>query len=162
MSKITVAGVRALVEEVLHYANIQHKRNFVETVELQISLKGYDVHRDRRFSGAVRLPLPPRALRVCLLGDQYDLDRAKHHGIDAMSADDLKKPNKNKKLIKKLSRKYVAFIASDSLMRQIPRLLGPGLSRGMPFPSPPPSPPVLTTPSREIPYRHLSRRRFCF
>ncbi|KAK4454710.1 60S ribosomal protein L10a [Podospora aff. communis PSN243] len=129
MSKITVAGVRALVEEVLIYANVQRKRNFVEAVEVQISLKGYDVHRDRRFSGAVRLPLPPRAPRVCLFGDQHDLDRAKHHGTDAISVDDLKKLNKNKKLVKKLARKYDAFIASDSLMRQIPRLLGPGLSR---------------------------------
>ena len=48
-----------------------------------------------------------------------------------MSADDLKKLNKNKKLIKKLARKYDAFVASDVLMRQIPRLLGPGLSKGM-------------------------------
>ena len=47
-----------------------------------------------------------------------------------MSTDDLKKLNKNKKLIKKLARKYDAFIASDSLIRQIPRLLGPSLSKG--------------------------------
>ena len=48
-----------------------------------------------------------------------------------MSSDDLKKLNKNKKLIKKLARKYDAFIASDTLIKQIPRLLGPGLSKGM-------------------------------
>ena len=48
-----------------------------------------------------------------------------------MSADDLKKLNKNKKLIKKLARKYDAFVASDALIKQIPRLLGPGLSKGM-------------------------------
>ena len=83
-----------------------------------------------------------------ILGDQHDIDRAKHHGVDAMSADDLKKLNKNKKLIKKLgtirlfetkyspanaraiARKYDAFMASDSLIKQIPRLLGPGLSKG--------------------------------
>lgn len=47
-----------------------------------------------------------------------------------MSADDLKKLNKNKKLIKKLARKYDAFVASDALIKQIPRLLGPGLSKG--------------------------------
>jgi large subunit ribosomal protein L10Ae len=50
-----------------------------------------------------------------------------------MSTDDLKKLNKNKKLIKKLARKYDAFLASDSLIKQIPRLLGPGLSKGMSF-----------------------------
>ena len=48
-----------------------------------------------------------------------------------MSSDDLKKLNKNKKLIKKLARKYDAFLASDSLIKQIPRLLGPGLSKGI-------------------------------
>ena len=47
-----------------------------------------------------------------------------------MSADDLKKLNKNKKLIKKLARKYDAFLSSDALIKQIPRLLGPGLSKG--------------------------------
>lgn len=69
-------------------------------------------------------------LNYSILGDQHDLDRAKHHGIDAMSADDLKKLNKNKKLIKKLARKYDAFLASEGLIKQIPRLLGPGLSKG--------------------------------
>jgi large subunit ribosomal protein L10Ae len=71
-----------------------------------------------------------------ILGDQHDIDRAKHGGVDAMSSDDLKKLNKNKKLIKKLARKYDAFVASDTLIKQIPRLLGPGLSKGM-FPRPP-------------------------
>lgn len=65
-----------------------------------------------------------------ILGDQHDIDRAKHGGVDAMSADDLKKLNKNKKLIKKLARKYDAFVASEALIKQIPRLLGPGLSKG--------------------------------
>ena len=38
--------------------------------------------------------------------------------------------NKNKKLVKKLAKKYDAFLASEALVRQIPRLLGPGLSKG--------------------------------
>jgi large subunit ribosomal protein L10Ae len=41
--------------------------------------------------------------------------------------------NKNKKLVKKLAKKYDAFLASEALIRQIPRLLGPGLSKGMHF-----------------------------
>jgi len=75
-------------------------------------------------------------MSICILGDQHDIDRAKHHGVDAMSSDDLKKLNKNKKLIKKLARKYDAFLASDSLIKQIPRLLGPGLSKAGKFPTP--------------------------
>jgi len=52
-----------------------------------------------------------------------------------MSVDDLKKFNKNKKIIKKFASKYDAFIASDTLIKQIPRLLGPGLNKAGKFPS---------------------------
>ena len=38
--------------------------------------------------------------------------------------------NKNKKLVKKLAKKYDAFLSSETLIKQIPRLLGPGLSKG--------------------------------
>ncbi|KAL8420212.1 hypothetical protein RB594_003117 [Gaeumannomyces avenae] len=67
MSKITVAGVRSNVGELLEYSLETKKRNFLETIELQI---------------------------------------------------------------------YDAFIASDSLIKQIPRLLGPGLSKAGKFPTP--------------------------
>ncbi|KAK1464533.1 ribosomal protein L1p/L10e family protein [Colletotrichum cuscutae] len=132
MSKITVANVRTQVSELLEYSLETKKRNFLESVELQIGLKNYDPQRDKRFSGTVRLPVVPRPnMSICILGDQHDIDRAKHGGVDAMSADDLKKLNKNKKLIKKLARKYDAFVASETLIKQIPRLLGPGLSKGI-------------------------------
>ncbi|KAF2199408.1 60s ribosomal protein-like protein L10A [Delitschia confertaspora ATCC 74209] len=137
MSKISVAGVRTNVKELLEYSKETKKRNFLETVELQIGLKNYDPQRDKRFSGTVKLATVPRPrMSICVLGDQHDIDRAKHHGVDAMSSDDLKKLNKNKKLIKKLARKYDAFIASDTLIKQIPRLLGPGLSKAGKFPAP--------------------------
>ncbi|SPO02759.1 probable ribosomal protein L10a.e, cytosolic [Cephalotrichum gorgonifer] len=137
MSKITVAHVRAQVGELLEYSTETKKRNFLETVELQIGLKNYDPQRDKRFSGTIKLPSVPRPnMKICILGDQLDIDRAKHLGIDSMSADDLKKLNKNKKLIKKLARKYDAFVASEALIKQIPRILGPGLSKAGKFPTP--------------------------
>ncbi|KIW67678.1 60S ribosomal protein L10a [Phialophora macrospora] len=137
MSKITVAHVRTNVKEILEYSNNEKKRNFLESVELQIGLKAYDPQRDKRFSGTIKLPTVPRPnMAICVLGDQHDIDRAKHAGVDAMSSDDLKKLNKNKKLIKKLARKYDAFLSSDSLIKQIPRLLGPGLSKAGKFPTP--------------------------
>ncbi|PKS12923.1 hypothetical protein jhhlp_000264 [Lomentospora prolificans] len=129
--------VRAQVGELLDYSLNEKKRNFLETVELQIGLKNYDPQRDKRFSGTVRLPTIPRPnMKLCILGDQHDIDRAKHAAIDSMSADDLKKLNKNKKLIKKLARKYDAFVASEALIKQIPRILGPGLSKAGKFPTP--------------------------
>ena len=38
-----------------------------------------------------------------------------------MNIEDLKKLNKNKKLVKKMCAGYDAFIASDTLIRTIPR-----------------------------------------
>jgi large subunit ribosomal protein L10Ae len=49
-----VAAVRAQVKEMLADATGEKKRNFVETVELQIGLKNYDPQRDKRFSGTVK------------------------------------------------------------------------------------------------------------
>lgn len=51
------------------------------------------------------------------------------------SVDDLKKTNKNKKIVRKLAKKYDVFLASNALIKQIPRLLGPGLNRAGKFPA---------------------------
>merc|ERR1712115_73909 len=98
----------------------------METVDLQIGLKNYDPQKDKRFSGTVKLKHVPRPkFKVCVLGDQQHCDEAKSKGIASMSADDLKKLNK----------KYDAFLASESLIKQIPRLLGPGLNKAGKFPA---------------------------
>lgn len=137
MSKISTADVRAHVQKLLAYSNDTKKRNFLETVELQVGLKNYDPQRDKRFSGTLKLPQVPRPnMTICIFGDAFDCDRAKSCGVDAMSVDDLKKLNKNKKLIKKLAKKYNAFIASEVLIKQVPRLLGPQLSKAGKFPTP--------------------------
>jgi large subunit ribosomal protein L10Ae len=52
--------VRQNVQQLLDYSLNEKKRNFLETVELQIGLKNYDPQRDKRFSGTVRLPTVPR------------------------------------------------------------------------------------------------------
>ena len=52
-----------------------------------------------------------------------------------MSADDLKKLNKDKKKVKKLAKSYDAFLCTDNLIKQIPRLLGPGLNKAGKFPT---------------------------
>jgi len=78
--------------------------------------------------------VPRPKFNVCILGDQQHCDEAKAKGIDCMSSDDLKKLNKDKKKVKKLAKKYDAFMASDSLIKQVPRLLGPGLSKAGKFP----------------------------
>jgi large subunit ribosomal protein L10Ae len=117
-------------------ASAEKKRKFTETVELQIALKNYDPQKDKRFSGTVKLRHIPRPqMSVCVLGDQQHCDEAKANSVECMDAEALKKLNKNKKLIKKLAKKYDAFLASDSLIKQIPRIVGPGLNKAGKFPS---------------------------
>jgi len=135
MSKISGDVIRDAITGILA-GSVEKKRNFLETVELQVGLKNYDPKKDKRFSGIVKLPFCPRPnLKICVLGDELHCDEAATIGVDAMSTDDLKKLKKNKKLVKKLAAKYAAFIASDTLIKQIPRLLGPGLNKAGKFPS---------------------------
>ncbi|CAH6789969.1 Rpl10a [Phodopus roborovskii] len=53
-SKVSRDTLYEAVREVLH-GNQRKRRKFLETVELQISLKNYDPQKDKRFSGTVRL-----------------------------------------------------------------------------------------------------------
>uniref|UniRef100_A0A914D0M2 Ribosomal protein n=1 Tax=Acrobeloides nanus TaxID=290746 RepID=A0A914D0M2_9BILA len=136
MSKISRETLTEAVGELLKFSTEEKKRKFRETVELQIALKNYDPQKDKRFSGTVRLRNVPRpGMKVCVLGDQKHCDEANASGIPCMTADDLKKLNKDKKLIKKLAKSYDAFLASDVLIKQIPRILGPGLNKAGKFPS---------------------------
>jgi large subunit ribosomal protein L10Ae len=112
------------------------KRNFVETIEMQITLKNYDPQREKRFSGTFKLPSLPRPnLKCCVLGNAIHCEQADRISVDHMSVEDLKKLNKNKKLVKKLAKKYDFFLASNNMIKQIPRLLGPGLTKAGKFPT---------------------------
>ncbi|KAK4409080.1 60S ribosomal protein L10a-1 [Sesamum angolense] len=114
----------------------EKKRNFTETVELQIGLKNYDPQKDKRFSGSVKLPHIPRPkMKICMLGDAQHVEEAEKIGLESMDVEALKKLNKNKKLVKKLAKKYHAFLASEAVIKQIPRLLGPGLNKAGKFPT---------------------------
>merc|ERR1712216_495294 len=118
-------------------ANAEAKpRKFAETIELQIGLKQYDPQKDKRFSGTIKLPHVPRPkMKLCMLGDAYHCEKAGEQGIDTKNVEQLKAFNKNKKLIKKFAKKYHAFLASESLIKQIPRLLGHGLNKAGKFPT---------------------------
>merc|ERR1712173_181250 len=134
-SKINRDQLYELVAE-MKTASEEKPRNFTETIELQVMLKNHGPQKDKRFSGTVKLPHVARPkFTVCVLGNQAHIDEATKHNIPHMSVDDLKKLNKDKKLVKKLAKKYSAFLASNALIRQIPRLLGPGLSKAGKFPT---------------------------
>jgi large subunit ribosomal protein L10Ae len=134
-TKINTEILLDRVEKVLAYAK-EKGRKFTETVELQMSLKNYDPQKDKRFAGVFVLPtIPKEAYKVCVIADEKDIDRCKAAGITFETQKELTSFKKNKKLVKKFARKYDAFLASASLIRKIPRILGPGLNKAGKFPT---------------------------
>jgi large subunit ribosomal protein L10Ae len=135
MSKLQSEVLREAITNLLTESK-EKNRKFLETVELQIGLKNYDPQKDKRFSGSVKLPHIPRPkYRICMLGDAQHVDEAQKMDLDSLGVENLKKMNKNKKLVKKLAKKYHVFLASEAIIKQIPRLLGPGLNKAGKFPT---------------------------
>lgn len=147
MSKLNAELLTSSIENLLKYSTGEpitvkgkevkgKQRKFTESIELQVTLKNYDPLRDKRFSGTFRLPVIPRPnSTICILGNQKHCEKAEQIGVDKLNVEDLKKFNKNKKIIKKFAKKYDNFLASASLIKQIPRILGPGLTKAGKFPS---------------------------
>merc|ERR1712085_108221 len=125
MSKLSIDTLK---KGITHVLAPEKQRKFLETVELMIALKDYDTQRDKRFAGSLKLPYVPRPrMKICILGDAAHCESAQRSNIPFKSVEDLKKLNKNKKLVKKL--------APQVLVPQIPRLLGPGLNKAGKFPT---------------------------
>merc|ERR1711990_66095 len=135
MSKISSEHLRSCIGSMLEYSLKTKKRKFLETVELQIGLKNYDPSKDKRFKGSVILPNRAfKRKKICVLGNVNHCEEARAMGLDAMDVEKLKTFKKKKKLVKQLAGQYDAFLASSSLIKQIPRLLGPGLNKAGKFP----------------------------
>jgi large subunit ribosomal protein L10Ae len=137
MSKVRLApeAVKDSVKSMLRYSTEKKKRKFVETVEIHFGLKNFDPARDRRINGSTQLPhVPRRQFKVLILANEKHIDDAKAIGIDFKSLEDLKKINRDKKVVKKLGKSYDVLLASAPIIRQVPRLLGPTLNKIGKFP----------------------------
>jgi large subunit ribosomal protein L10Ae len=86
------------------------------------------------FSTASLPHIPKPRMKICMLGDAAHIEKANAINLASMDAEALRKLNKNKKLVKKLAKQYDQFVASPSLIKQIPKLLGPGLNKAGKFP----------------------------
>ena len=115
----------------------QHKcLQCLEMVALQVSLKAYDPQKDKHFLGTIRLKSTPHhRFSMCVLWGQQHCEEVKAVALPHMGIEVLRKLRKNKELVKKLAKKYDDFLASESLIKQIPWILGPGLSKSGKFPS---------------------------
>ncbi len=137
MSKIPTEKMKVAITQML---SNRKERKFVETVDLQIGLKDYDPSKDKRFAGSVKLANVPRPkLKVIVIADAAHMDKCKAAGIDCIDADTLKKKidpsDKKGKELKKWAKKYRLTFISESLVRQLPKLGGPFLTKWGKFPT---------------------------
>merc|ERR550525_408627 len=134
-SKLTNAMV---LDGVTSLRSMIKPRKFRESVELQVGLKDYDPTKDKRFVGSVRLPNVPRpSLKICLIADAKHAEEAAKGklDIDVKSLDELKTFNKDKKLVKKWAKQYALLLASDTVLKKVPVVVGPILTRINRFPT---------------------------
>ena len=117
------------------------KRNFTESVEVAINLKDIDL-RDpsKRFKADIMLPYAPhKPVKICVIGDDNMILKAKNLELGTLSAQDLERLARDPKEAKKVVNEYDYFIAIAPMMplvgKTLGRILGP---RGkMPTPIPP-------------------------
>ena len=74
-------------------------------------------------------------MKICVIANAIHAEKAEAAGFEFRTEEDLKKFNKNKKIVKKFARQFDAFLSSDTLIKKIPRLLGPGLNKAGKFPT---------------------------
>jgi len=128
-----------VAEAIADLRKAQKTRKFTETIELQIGLKDYDPQKDKRFVGTVRLPNNPRpTLKLCIIADEKHKDEVAKYNvdIDVIDLDSLKKFNKDKKLVKGWAKKYSLLLASETVLKKVPVVVGPILNRINRFPQP--------------------------
>ena len=133
MSKLNQENLKKALQEL----NTNKKeRKFIETIDLQVGIKDYDPQKDKRFAGSIKLPHVPRPkLKAIILGDQVHCDQAQAANIPFIDAEGLKKFNKDRKLMKKFFKPYAILLASESIIKQIPKLVGPALTKINKFPT---------------------------
>ena len=72
--------------------------------------------------------------KFCLIGDEEHTEEALKLGIDIMNLEGLAKFNRDYQVIKRWSKKYHKIFCTDSIIRQIPRIMGLTMARLGKFP----------------------------
>ena len=101
MAKIAPATLQEAIKSILA-GSAESKRAFHEIIDLQVNLKNYDTAKDKRFSGSLRLPNLIRPnYKVAIICDLIHEEVGKKAQLNTLNMDDLKKLNKNKKLVRR-------------------------------------------------------------
>ena len=136
MSRLHQDNLKKSIHELLEAAKAD-KRKFIETVDFQVRLKGYNIAKDKRFIGSIKLPHVIRPnLRVGILGNKIHCEQAQAASIKSYDMNFLTNLNKEKKPIKYWARKHHLFLASEDIVKNLNKTLGPQFNKTGKFPAP--------------------------
>ena len=83
--------------------------------------------------------MPRPRLKICVIADAAHIDKCKAANIEFIDKDTLKKKvdpsDKKGKELKKWARKFTLLFVSESLIRELPKLGGPFLTKWGKFPT---------------------------
>ncbi|MEM0449230.1 MAG: 50S ribosomal protein L1 [Methanomassiliicoccales archaeon] len=142
------------------------KRNFTETVDISINLKDIDLSVPKnRIQDDIILPNGRgRQVRVCVIGGNEMVAKAKSIADRVLTADELGKIAEDKKLAKKMANEFDFFIAEATLMPVVGKRLGMVLApRGkMPKPIQPGADPkpIIEALRKTVTVRSKDRKTF--
>lgn len=135
--------VKPFIDAIEELYRIMPKRNFRQSIEVNINLRDVDLKRpENRIRAVVTLPHPidGRKVKVCVVAERGLALKAREAGADLIiGRDELSALAGNKKELKKLAKEYDFFLVQPDLMPLVGRLLGQFLGpRGKaPQPLPP-------------------------
>ncbi len=135
--------VKEDIIEAIKQAKNSEKRRFIQSIDLEIKLKGIDATKqENTFSEIYTLPkgLGSKKRSVCIIADTPTITKARESNADGLlTKEQLESLSGDKKSIRKLARKYDFFIADVSLMPLVGRIMGQilGPRNKIPVPLPP-------------------------
>ena len=108
------------------------KRNFTQTLELQIKLKDHNniIVQNVILPYKIRL----KSINICFFVDYKHTQEANELGIMSIREDNLKHLKNDKILLKNLISTYDTFFCSDTIIKKLPRLIGPELYKKGKYP----------------------------
>ena len=108
------------------------KRNFTQTLELQIKLKDHNniIVQNVILPYKIRL----KSINICFFTNYKHENIANELGIMSIREDNIKNLKNDKILLKNLISTYDIFFCSDTIIKKLPRLIGPELYKKGKYP----------------------------
>ncbi len=121
-----MVGVKELRSMISKAREDTKKRNFIQSLEVILTLKDIDIKKGFSLNEIVNLPHPlTKAQSICLIASGDLALRAKNAGVDrVIEPEELARVGSNKREAKKLAASYDIFLAETSHMASVGKALG--------------------------------------